>query len=525
MIAQQKCAAFIHKYSVHLFFALCLFAFLIRVYDLSGTPAGMHADEVSSAYNAYSILKTGRDEHGVFLPLYFEAFNDYKHPFFIYSMIPSLFVFGITNFATRFTSVLFGMFGVILLYFIISRLWGKNAALLTALFLAIMPWHLHHSRVAFEVISFSFLFLFGLLCFYKGFERKHWFFFSAIIFGISLYSYGIARLFIPLFLIGMTWIYRAELFTEKYRTTLFLCVFIFLTLSSASYYHSFFGDANARFAVVSIFSRTETPLTMFFLNYFSHFSPDYLFFSGDRQINNHITGWGQLPHYALLLVPLGFLFLWKQRHRREAQMVFLWLLLFPVAASFTYGDLPHAARSFIGAPAFAIVMSLGFISLFHLVDQNALNTLFRARISPLSQKGIFSIFIIIIILILVFETTVFLYSYFVIYKETSADYWLAFAPETVQYMESVRSTYDTVYLSKKGLDLFYISLLYYLQADPAQYQSSGLESFGYLYCDMETCINDSQHNLYVFRGFELTIEGTHTIYYTTNDKIAVKFFG
>ena len=374
-----------------------------------------------------------------------------------------------------------------------------------------MPWHLHHSRVAFEVISFSFLFLFGVLCFYKGFEKKQWFFFSAFLFGLSLYSYGIARLFIPLFLIGMAWIYRTELFSKKYRTTLFLCVFIFLTLSSASYYNSFFGHANARFAVVSIFSRTETPLTMFFLNYFSHFSPEYLFFSGDKQMNNHITGWGQLPHYALLLVALGLLFLWKQRHRKEAQMVFLWLLLFPVAASFTYGDLPHAARSFIGAPAFAILMSLGLISLFHIVEQHR----------------IFStdVIIIIIILVLVLETTVFLYSYFVIYKETSADYWLAFAPETVQYMESVRSTYDTVYLSKKGLDLFYISLLYYLQADPAQYQSSGLESFGYHYCDMDTCINESQHNLYVFHGFELTIEGTHNIYYTTNDKIAVKFFG
>ena len=261
---------------------------------------------------------------------------------------------------------------------------------------------------------------------------------------------------------------------------------------------------------------------MFFLNYFSHFSPEYLFFSGDIQINNHITGWGQLPHYALLFVPLGILFLWKQRYRREAQMVLLWLLLFPVAASFTYGDLPHAARSFIGAPAFAIVMSLGLISLFHIVDQNAL---FRTRISSLSQSRIFSIFLMIIILIILLETVFFLYSYFVIYRETSADYWLAFAPETAQYMESVRSMYDNIYLSKKGLDLFYISLLYYLNADPAQYQSFGIESFGYQYCDMDTCINESQHNMYVFRGFELTIKGTHNIYYTTNDKIAVKFFG
>src|SRR3989338_2638342 len=92
---------FFEKYHLALLFALLFFSLFIRLYDLSETPLGMHADEVSSAYNAYSILKTGRDEHGKFFPLYFEAFNDYKHPFLLYSMVPSLALFDLTPFGTR----------------------------------------------------------------------------------------------------------------------------------------------------------------------------------------------------------------------------------------------------------------------------------------------------------------------------------------------------------------------------------------------------------------------------------------
>lgn len=39
---------------------------VLRLYKLSDIPVGLYADEASIGYNAYSILKTGRDEHGFF---------------------------------------------------------------------------------------------------------------------------------------------------------------------------------------------------------------------------------------------------------------------------------------------------------------------------------------------------------------------------------------------------------------------------------------------------------------------------
>ena len=53
---------------------VCL-AFFLRIYKVSSLPPSLSWDEVSIGYNAYSIVKTGFDEHHKFLPL--DAFIAY----------------------------------------------------------------------------------------------------------------------------------------------------------------------------------------------------------------------------------------------------------------------------------------------------------------------------------------------------------------------------------------------------------------------------------------------------------------
>lgn len=510
--------SFFEKYHTPLFLLLLFFSLFLRLYDLSETPLGMHADEVSGAYNAYSILKTGRDEHGNFFPLYFEAFNDYKHPFLLYSLVPSLALLDLTPFATRLPSVVFSFFGIVFFYFIIKKLFDQNVGLFAAFFLSFMPWYFHYSRLAFEVMSFCFLFLLGFLLFLRGFSNKRWCYISAVVFALSFYAYGIARLFVPLFLLGSIWIYRETLLHHK--KDLLLCAFLFFLLVTPAYYASFLGHANARFDVVSIFARSETPFASFFLNYFSHFSPSYLFFEGDAQIVNAVTNWGELYHFSLFFLPFGLFYCWKKRREKSSQLLFLWLLLYPLAASLTYGDLPHSARSFIGVPVFSALLALGVIFFVQLLTK-------KVELSALSEKWKLQLqtcLLLLIVFFVILEMAFFFHSYFFVYKHTSADHFLAFAKPTVAYMEQIQPHYEHLYLSKTGLDLFYISVLYYTQADPATYQEYGLSGLGYEICDFEQCYNESQKNVYVFRGFEVTINGTHNIYYHTTDKIAVKFF-
>ncbi|MEK9171508.1 MAG: 4-amino-4-deoxy-L-arabinose transferase, partial [Patescibacteria group bacterium] len=71
------------KYLIVLSCTFFLAAFL-RFYKLGQIPSSLDWDEVSLAYNAQSILQTGKDEFGHSWPLSIQSFSDYKPPVYTY---------------------------------------------------------------------------------------------------------------------------------------------------------------------------------------------------------------------------------------------------------------------------------------------------------------------------------------------------------------------------------------------------------------------------------------------------------
>src|SRR3990167_4478936 len=94
----------------------------LRFCRLGSVPPSLDWDEVSQAYNAESLLQTGRDEFGHSWPLSIQSFNDYKPPVYTYLLIPVLKVFGKTEFAIRFPSALAGTLTVLVTYFLVQEL-------------------------------------------------------------------------------------------------------------------------------------------------------------------------------------------------------------------------------------------------------------------------------------------------------------------------------------------------------------------------------------------------------------------
>src|SRR6185436_14197568 len=92
---------------------IVLLAFVLGLVNLASVPPSLNWDEVSHGYNAYSILKTGKDEWGFTLPTIFRAYGDYKLPVYIYLTAISEFFFGLTPLAVRLVSILAGIGTVI----------------------------------------------------------------------------------------------------------------------------------------------------------------------------------------------------------------------------------------------------------------------------------------------------------------------------------------------------------------------------------------------------------------------------
>src|SRR3989304_8228782 len=128
-------------------FLIIFLSIFLRVYKLDQVPPSLNWDEVDAGYNAYTIANWAKDEWGHFLPLVFTSFRDDKHPVHIYLTAPIVRLFGLSDFTARPSGAIVGILSVIVIFFL-SRIFFKSdlAALFSALFLAVSPYHLHFSR-------------------------------------------------------------------------------------------------------------------------------------------------------------------------------------------------------------------------------------------------------------------------------------------------------------------------------------------------------------------------------------------
>jgi hypothetical protein len=68
-----------------LFVCILLLGSFLRFYKVSEVPPSLYWDEAAAGYNAKAIVETGKDEYGHPWPLFFQSFEDYKLPGYIYS--------------------------------------------------------------------------------------------------------------------------------------------------------------------------------------------------------------------------------------------------------------------------------------------------------------------------------------------------------------------------------------------------------------------------------------------------------
>ena len=206
-------------------------ALILRVYNLGSNPPSVYGDEQSFAWNAWNILKTGTDEYGTPWPLQFRAFDDYKAPIPVYLLVPFLSFGGLQTFVVRLPVALFGTATVYLLYLLVKQFdlnkqRSEKIALVSALLLAISPWHLHLSRGYFESTIALFFFVSAIYFFVKAREKNNYLSYSSLFFVLTLYTYFTPRivilLFIPFLLWwGKDWVFKAALLQMAHMTPFF----------------------------------------------------------------------------------------------------------------------------------------------------------------------------------------------------------------------------------------------------------------------------------------------------------------
>ncbi len=187
---------------------LTILAFGLRVYKLGEFPAGLTWDEAALGYNAYSILKTGRDEYGKLLPIIFKSFGDYKPGLYVYLSVPFVLTLGLNEFAVRLPSAIFGSLTVLFLYFLMKEIFYEKKTRLPFLVAAVAatnPWLMHFSRGAWEANLAVFEVVFASYLFVKfiNTRKQVYGFCSSLIFGLTFLTYQGAKAFTSLLVLGL----------------------------------------------------------------------------------------------------------------------------------------------------------------------------------------------------------------------------------------------------------------------------------------------------------------------------------
>src|SRR3989304_3731682 len=108
-----------------LLFLILLLASFLRFWRLDSFPA-LNADEAAIGYNAYSLIETGKDEHGNAWPIHFQSFNDYKPGLYFYLVLPFVKVLGLNEWAVRLPGATLGVLTVLTLYFLVKELFADR---------------------------------------------------------------------------------------------------------------------------------------------------------------------------------------------------------------------------------------------------------------------------------------------------------------------------------------------------------------------------------------------------------------
>jgi 4-amino-4-deoxy-L-arabinose transferase-like glycosyltransferase len=395
-----------------IFFTILAVGVFLRFYQLGSVPGSLEWDEVSFGYNSYSILHTGKDEYGESLPLAFRAFGEYKQPVYVYLDAASIALFGLTSFAVRFPSALFGSLSIIFVYFLTRELfikqpYARQLALIAMFSFALSPWSIQFSRGAFEAnVSLSFI-ISGAWLFMRGLNLKmpSYLYFSTLLFILSTYTYISQKLIAPLLFIGLL-AYGYSYFKKKKITAIALFI-VFISLSSLWLFNTksvsrgqgvIFTANQTQILAPTIkelqYDTLQNDLTgklvhnrrvvyanTFLENYLSHFNPQWLFFTGDTINRHHAPNFGLLYLVSLPFIVAGIYFL-LSRTFGTSWIIFVWFLCAPLAAALTF-EAPHSLRSLIFLPTWQIFEAAGVIWFIQLLRKNPFGFLLKFFIAVL----------------------------------------------------------------------------------------------------------------------------------------------
>ncbi len=470
--------------------SLLVFIFIslgLHLVGLNKIPPCLNADEAAYGYNSYSLLKTGRDEYGTFLPLRLKSFEDYKLPVYSYLSIPFVAAFGLNELSTRFLNLIIGIAFVPLIYLVIKEFFRNEKIALTGAFLTSVSTWIHiMSRQAQEGVICAFFILaatYFLVRFAKHFKLVDFSLANLFIF-LSTFSYHFGRIFLVGFIV-----YEAiVLFNHRKKLNnlwIKIIILIFIVavpfiidekyginrVANLAFYRNVgftlrLKEYQVEHNLKILHNEVTAAVRDIGNRYMEQLSPEFFLIWGDKTWRFGYYNLGVITLTEYLFIFIGIYYLFKNKAPFRFLILYLFFLA-PFGNALTWQEYSLIRTYFLIFPLFTIV-SYG---LYHFI-----NDIWHSNFKFL--------FVIFIFAFYIYNLTnnwdIYLFHY--PKRIEIIRTWQCGYKEMVNYISDNYGKYDDFVITDK-YGQPYIFLLYYMKYDPAKYQQqakiSAPDNFGF----------------------------------------------
>lgn len=466
----------INKIIFILLLLLAIIGLCTRFYNIETVPPHLSNDEISIAYDSYSINQTKKDEHNQYLPISFKSHGTYKAPGYAYILSPLYSFFQNNNTTARLPSIIFGLLTVFIFGLIVYELTdNKIISLISSTILLSSPWHIITSRMVLES-NLSLLFLsLAILFFLKSIPKKKflYIFISILFFAISMYCYHTEWVLSPLLLILMLILF----YRKNIKTIIISLITFFIVISPLflNFISNLNTSARANTEIIwkgeyvvqliqkhhNVFLNPLIVAKAVFENYLDYVNINYLFFNGSSLLGNK-----NIYEQGLFLAPLvlaflvGFFYLKKYIKKEYFIFFIIFIFLSPLVSSLTHGS-PSLVRNLNSILPYSLVISIG---IYQIIKHDLLKSI------------IFLIFVLI-------SSIYFFQVYIHHYPKEKAESFQGYSP-IADFLKRDSKNYDHIYIDYKFgkrcqfIGVPHLYLAYYQKLNPILLQKRSNNSFG-----------------------------------------------
>ncbi len=425
---------------------------IIRVVFLATVPPELFGDEVDVAYQAYSLLKTGRDIYKQPLPIYIHSLSEWRAPLPVYQTVPAVALLGLNEYGARIPEVVMGVLSPLILFiFVYQQSRSKKLAFWSAVAMTLMPWHIIYSRMA----AFGAVTLINLLMLMVISFKSSRYYLGILLAALCFYTYNTAFIFVPMILLGLK--YFPKIKHVLWGVVLLLPLGYYLILGPV-------GDRFGQLSIVRskefiesinlgridhpgivgklIYNRYTEFAKVFSSNYLQSFSTEFLFMRGDPVYRHSVQIVGGMLPISMVFFVFGVVYLFKERER----FWLYWLAIAPISSALTIDGGYHATRTFLMVPILAIILARGFMALK-------------------SSKIIW----IVVCAIFLIQFANFFFFYAQDFPKKSWRWWGFGYKNTLQSLSKVDDQYSRVFINNT-YEPTLMRFLFWTKYDPAKFQ-------------------------------------------------------